>query len=609
MKSLETKLDHVVTLLVDSKRRRSAPPLCEEQGPCCCMCRHNCDNCHRAEKLSSDELQNKENISNKEKPVRRRKVGMNNLNLDKGCLSEREEPAAEEQSRSSVKSGQNLDNNNYVRNSVKIETDGCNFLSPGYGYDDGDSYLSRQSSTYGISDNCPSPNPSTASSEDSYQSRDNIHHNSQNMLLPSNGMVPVYSDSCQSRDDVGYHDDQIPSDGMPPLYSHHAPEHGTFLEISVHDFTPPQHELYGRQNVYGSSFTPPQFGASSNSHLGMSSAAGHLSPNYGDVSGSGHDHHSTDLSTATLPYSPPHGTNQLPDDRIPGQSPLDSGYNHSTVMVPPPSSESSQCGDHSNSTNSLSEHRIPELHILPSYKLDEDLSLLDHDGNNSSHHFKMLTDGEQLGNDNIPDQEAISEERPVLETGARFYKSSLGKLLSPEQTVCSTEDLTSDVGPKESFGDKCSSHALRDSCLIHGQRISDDNNMGQKPEMCLENNPLECQKHGNGLQFVRKDRPSDGILREDLSISDQMSEGNGQEKVARLEEDQECHSSLLCSYDENAGTERKVPMASDRKKSGVHLHEVSPNSSDSEESSTNMVDRLHDVIITPGICDIQETRM
>ena len=520
----------MVTLLEDSKRRRTAPTLCEEQQLCCCMCRHNYESCHRTERRSSGELQSKENISNKEKPVRRRKVGLSNLNLDKGCLSEREEPA-EEQSRSSLKSGQSLDNNNYVRNSLKIETDGCNFLSPGYGYDDGDSYLSRHSSTYGISDNCPSPNPSTGSSEDSYQSRHNVHHNAQNMLLPNHGTVPLYSNSCRSGEDTGYHDDQIPSDGMRPLYSNHSPDHGTFLEIPIHDFTPPQHELYGRQNLYDDSFTPPQFGASDNSYLGMSSSVGHLSHIVGDESGSGHDHHSTDFSAATLPSSSLHKTNQLSGERIPGQSPLDSDYNHSTVIVPPPSSTSSQCGDHSNSINHLSQHGIPKLYVPPSYNLGEDLFLPDYDANNPSYDSKMLEDGGQLDNDNIPDQKAFSEERSVLETEARFQKSSLGKPSSPEQTMCVKEDLTSDVGSMESLGDKSLSQAHRDSCLTQGQRISDD-----------------------------KDQ-------------DEFS------------------------------------VALHRKNSGGHLHQVSPKSSRSEESDTNMVDRLRDVIITPGMCDVQETRM
>ena len=563
VKSLETKLDHVVSLLEDSKRRCTTSTLCEEQQ-CCCVCRHNYDSRHPIERRSSDELQSKENIS--EKPARRRKVGISNPNLDTACLSEREEPVEE---RGSLKSGQSLNNNNYVRNSMKIEPDGCHFLSPGFGYNDGDSLLSRHSSTYGISDNCPSPNPSTGSSEDSYHSRDNIHHHGQSML-PNDIMVPPYGDSCQSRDNIAYHDYQVPSDGRP-LFTHRAPVHSTCLEIPVHNFTPPQHELYGRQDLYGAfsdSFMAQQFGGST-----------------GD--------HSTDLPTATLPQ--PQSTNQLSGRRIHGQSPLDCDHNQSTVMAPPPSSPSSQYGDHDNSGNCSSQHKVPGLCVSPNFDVDEDVSVPVHNDNNPS--LDLMACG-QLDNYNMPKQKAFSEERPALETGSRFHESSLGMPLSPE-------DQASDVGLMED-----SLQTPRDCYLPDELGTSGDNSQDPRPEMCLEDNPLnsEYQAHGNSQQFVKEDRISDGSTSKDgWSTHEKQHDGTYAE---RLEEDK-CHSSFPYSCDENAGTESiRLSMEPDRNVSGGYSHGISPKSSDSEDSDMNMVDRSHDVaVVTPGPGNVQETRM
>ena len=345
----------------------------------CSMCNHKYRCEQHTERCCSEGFQNKDNFLSEEskKPTRRRKLGMSNQNLNNDRLSEREELVSnEELRRVSSNCEQNLDQcfgRRYSENSLKIETDGRNYLSPGYSCD-GTSNLSRQSSSYGISDNCPSPNPS--SSDESY-------HHSKNDDLPQNmlsdGMVPHYREGYQSKDDTSNDTGQIPISGSSPMYesSFHVPEHGTSVEIPVESSISSDQDLYGDQTscVQASGFIPPQFGKSNQGYLGTStgSSGKHISPGHGYTPGN--NHASPELSTATLPslYSDNStGGDQLSDSRIPVipyQSPED--FDHSVVMVPPPPSESSQYGDGSSSANQSSDHRIPEL-----YYKDDDCEVL-----------------------------------------------------------------------------------------------------------------------------------------------------------------------------------------------------------------------------------------
>lgn len=580
------------------------------------MCGHNYDNSQHSEQHSSEELQSKENISSheSEKPVRRRKVAMSNPHLNRSSLSEREEPVSNEdlRSRASLKSGQNLDqclnNNNYGGSSLQIETDGRNYLSPGYGYEDGAS-LSRQSSAYGISDNCPSPNPS--SSDESYHSKDDDHHHS-HMLLQSDGMLPLYSESYQSKDD--HHDDQIPSDDTSPLYgqSYHAPEHGTVVDIPVHGFISPDHKLYG------DSFTPGQYGTSNKGYLGTSTASspGHMSPSYGCIGDAGHDHFSTDLSTATLPSSSLYGgngTNQLPDSRIPElsyQSPQDSNHDHSTVTVPPPSSASSQYDDNGTDAN----QSTSGLNNQPSsYSVQDSSSptCARPDNTNQPHGSKLSADGELIASDdNVPEQKIVLEERPLSEHekevnyGAACRESLPGKTLAPEEMICLEENPVSDYGQIESLPDQALSQAH--SC--QERSISESNYEDKKPELklCLEDNPLEHenvaekpQTHGDNCHLTKGHRTA-GSTNEQRT-----SDGNCPEKDTRLQGDESYLSPFPCSYDERARTDSAF-FSVDSESKKPHSSEASPQSSDSELSNRN---RSCDDVTMGTYDDIQETRM
>ncbi len=577
------------------------------------MCGHHYDNSQHSGQRSSEELQTKENNSSQESknPVRRRKMGMSNQNLNKVHLSEEELAFKERRSRVSLlQCGQNLDqcleNSNCSGNSPKIESDGRNYLSPGYGYDDGESSLSRQSSAYGISDNCPSPNPS--SSDESYQTKDDDQRSQ--TMSPSDGILPLYGESYQSKGD--HQDDQIPSGGMHPLYgkSYHTPERDTVEHTPVHGFISPDREVYGEHKLYGAS-GDTQYGTSNKGYLGTSahSSTGPISPYYDNIP----------ISTkfSSLPSSSLYGDNQLSDSRAPGlsyQSPQDSDQYHSTIMVPPPSvASSSQYGDTSTGGNQSSEIGIPALNYqAPSdCNSDQDLSSPScggTDDNIEPRSCEMSADG---SNDGATEEEIFLEETPFSEdgkdvsSGPGCHDSSPGK--TSEEIICLEENPASDCGQQ--------TH----SCLTQEHKTSDCDHPDKKPElrMCLEDNPLGgayqssdekplSQTHRGNCHLTRTSDSTHDDSRPALKTTDSNNPQGG----TRLETDTNYLSPYSCLYDERPRTDSAFfSVDSDSKKPCDHSDEASSHSSDSELSSRSTIDRSCENDIARRYHDIQETRM
>ena len=505
------------------------------------------------------------------KPARRRKVGMSNQSLNVS-LSERQELAANE----GRNSGCLPSKPNYGENSLHVETDGRNFLSPRYGY--GDSHLSRQSSAYGISDNCPSPNPS--SSDESYHSKD---EDQCNMLSPD-GVLALYGESCQDN----HHDDQIPSDGMHPFgQSYHTSEHGG------EGFISPSHELYRASNDI-----PPRYGASNKGYEGNSagSTGDHISPNYGYLSG---DHFSTDLSAATSPSL--YGCNQLPDcSRIPGvsyQSPQD--FDHSTVMVPPPpSSVSSQYGDTSTGTNQSPERRIPELNYHPASENGQDLPSSNWNRTDDTNH-----------GDDVSEEKILLEERPLLERHDGCIKNSPGM---------ASDTIRFEENPASSCGERLPDQALSQqahSCHPSEERRSDCDYQNKNPklELCLEDNPLAPDGESLPGKSLSEDHGEKCPRTCDSAQERRTSDDNYPERDTKCETDENYHPSF--PQDEHARANSAYFSVDPEGKEPYD--EASAHSSDSEQSNGNARDRSRDrsrdndvtVVISRTSDDMQETRM
>ena len=454
------------------------------------------------------------------KPTRRRKIGTSNQNLNRVSLSERQEQVGDEERRTGfLQSEPNYGNNN----SLQVETDGHNYLSPHYG--DGETHLSRQSSAYGISDNCPSPNPS--SSDESYHSKDD-DRSSRNVLSPD-GMLALYGEGYQ-----GHHDGQI-----HPLFGQsYSGEHATVVD----GFTSPEHELYrGASND-----TPLQYGASNKGYEGNStgSTGDHLSPNHGYISG---DHFSTGLSAAVSPSL--YGCNQLRDSRIP-----DSDHDHSTMMVPPPSSVSSQLGDTSTGTNQSPERTIPWLDYHPPSEPDQDPPSSNGKRTNES-------------SDDVSERKIFLEERPSLQRGnsrPEYHVSSGG--ITPDE-ICFEENPVSECGEGERLADK---------------------------------NLSQMHSYLSSERVRKSDIPKDGGQR-------RTGDGNYPERNRKCEVDEKSHS----TYSQNKPGRTDAAFCSVDSTSRSPCDEV--HSSDSEESNRNALDRSCDndvaVVISRTSDDLQETRM
>ncbi|XP_028405869.1 potassium voltage-gated channel subfamily KQT member 1-like isoform X3 [Dendronephthya gigantea] len=231
VKTLESKVDKMITLLEDSKREREERKFC---------CGHD----HSSKQRTTMEQLKRENLPSVEirRSMRRRKIGTNSQNLQHVCLSERDELVSSEEM-----SPRNRATDKPCLSGgtpVNFESNGSKHLSPEPNYDDGSCYLSRQSSAYGISDNCPSPNSS--SSDESYQSKDDYQNGSE---MPHNGILPLYGETYQLKDDNNHIQS---NDSIAPEYSEgcHEPE----MEVPVFQFALPD----GEQNMYENQGDCPQ---------------------------------------------------------------------------------------------------------------------------------------------------------------------------------------------------------------------------------------------------------------------------------------------------------------------------------------------------------------
>ncbi|XP_028405868.1 uncharacterized protein LOC114528434 isoform X2 [Dendronephthya gigantea] len=300
VKTLESKVDKMITLLEDSKREREERKFC---------CGHD----HSSKQRTTMEQLKRENLPSVEirRSMRRRKIGTNSQNLQHVCLSERDELVSSEEM-----SPRNRATDKPCLSGgtpVNFESNGSKHLSPEPNYDDGSCYLSRQSSAYGISDNCPSPNSS--SSDESYQSKDDYQNGSE---MPHNGILPLYGETYQLKDDNNHIQS---NDSIAPEYSEgcHEPE----MEVPVFQFALPD----GEQNMYGRKhFIPHESYGTSN-------------PGYIETSnGSSLNCPSTDISSSTTPSVFGASSIQICDSKIIGlnyQSPQDhSDPDHSSVGIP-----------------------------------------------------------------------------------------------------------------------------------------------------------------------------------------------------------------------------------------------------------------------------------
>lgn len=434
VKGLETKLDRVITLLEDCERRASLNVCKELQS--CSVCGHNCENDAPAERR--ERLQNKGNNCSQDvkKTVRRRKIALGKITLSESGESDQ----SQNKRLANSVSCRGSNNQGAV---VQFKTDGPHFLSPGYGSHD-DRPLSRQSSAYGISDNCPSTNPS--SSDESCHSKDEEHDRKN--LIQSNGIVPMYGENCCAEGLCPKPSHSAPLlDGdfiaTSDIYRYHVPERETAGVISEHGFVPSV--LHGKGTECGGvcggvlccqrgSINPGYTAHSYDSSAGHVSASDFTDEQYltgiplvtsydcGNTSQAG------DSSTTGVVRQSPHygesSNSQNSDLKVPEH--LYQSASTDSVSGPPP--VSSHCGKIN------ARRKIPGLSIYPCS--DQELSTSKRTDDKLSD-YKML-------DDTSLEEKTFQDERP--ETVASQCGFLLEETLNHDKRLSQHPPLLRDVG-------------------------------------------------------------------------------------------------------------------------------------------------------------------